>query len=66
MPFVSIRIVTGHGQAVKDRIAGRIVDAIAEEASIPREAIWITFQDVAAEEWYVAEKSVAAIRKGAT
>ena len=65
MPFVNIRIVEGHPQATKDRIARRVVAAISEEANLPREAIWVTFDDIAAADWYVADRSVANIRKQA-
>jgi 4-oxalocrotonate tautomerase len=34
-------------------------------AQLPKEAVWVVFEDVAAEEWYVGSRSVAEIRKGA-
>ena len=54
MPFVNIRLVAGHSQATKDEIAPRVVDAISEVAQLPREAIWLTFDDIAATDWFVA------------
>ena len=63
MPFVNIRLVEGHSQARKEEIARRVVDAISEVAQLPREAIWLTFDDIAAADWFVAEQSVAAMRK---
>ena len=62
MPFVNIRILAGHPQERKDEIARRVVDAISEVAKLPRDAIWVTFDDIAASDWYVADQSVATIR----
>jgi 4-oxalocrotonate tautomerase len=65
MPFVNIRILEGHPQETKDKIARRVVAAISEEAKLPREAIWVTFDDIAATDWYVADRAVADIRNQA-
>ncbi|CAM5777002.1 4-oxalocrotonate tautomerase [Labrys miyagiensis] len=59
MPFVNIQILKGHPQKRKDDIARRVTDAISEETGLPREAIWVVFEDVAAPDWYVAGKTVA-------
>lgn len=66
MPFVNIRIVEGHSQQRKDEIARRVVDAISEVAQLPREAVWVTFDDIKPGDWYVAEKSVTVLRQGKT
>jgi 4-oxalocrotonate tautomerase len=63
MPFVNIRILKGHSKQRKDAIAARVTDAIAEVAELPKEAVWVVFEDVEAEEWYVAGSSVADTRK---
>ncbi|MBS0444476.1 MAG: 4-oxalocrotonate tautomerase family protein [Proteobacteria bacterium] len=63
MPFVNIRILEGHSQQRKDEIARRVVDAVSEVAELPREAIWVVFEDVSADDWYVAGQSVAASRR---
>ncbi len=63
MPFVNIRIVEGHSQQRKDEIARRVVDAVSEVAELPREAVWVVFDDVAAADWYVAGTSVAESRR---
>jgi 4-oxalocrotonate tautomerase len=64
MPFVSIRILAGHPQQRKDEISRRVTDAISEVAQLPKEAVWVVFEDVTAEDWYVGSRSVAEIRKG--
>ena len=53
MPFVSIKILKGHPQERKDEISRRVTDAISEVAKLPKEAIWVVFEDVEAEDWYV-------------
>lgn len=62
MPFVNIRIVEGHSPARKDEMARRIAATISEVAEVPQEAIWVVFEDVKAEEWYVGADSVAVLR----
>ena len=63
MPFVSIRILKGHPQARKDEISKRVTAAISELAELPKEAVWVVFEDVEAEDWYVGATSVAAKQK---
>ena len=63
MPFVTIRILAGHSQERKDEISRRVTAAVSEIAQIPREAVWVVFQDVAAEDWYVGATTVAALKK---
>ena len=64
MPFVQIQILKGHSQARKDKIAERVVDAVGEVAELPRDAVWVVFEDVDAEDWYVGGRTVRAIRSG--
>lgn len=65
MPFVNIRILKGHPQARKDEISRRVTDAIAELAELPKEAVWVVFEDVEAEDWYVGATPVAELQKQA-
>ncbi|BBK31649.1 4-oxalocrotonate tautomerase [Stella humosa] len=65
MPFVNIRIVAGHSQARKDEIARRVADTIAEVAVVPKEAVWVVFEDVQAEDWYVGDTAVSELRRRA-
>jgi 4-oxalocrotonate tautomerase len=53
MPFVNIRILKGHSQQRKDEIARRVTQAISEVAELPKEAVWVVFEDVAPTDWYV-------------
>jgi 4-oxalocrotonate tautomerase len=64
MPFVNIRILEGHPQARKDEISRRVTEAISEVAELPKEAIWVVFEDVSAEDWFVGGRSVKASKAG--
>ncbi len=64
MPFVNIRILEGHPQERKDRITRRVVEAISEEAQLPKDVIWVVFEDVKADDWYVGQTRVSQMKKG--
>ena len=66
MPLVSIKILAGHSQQRKDEISRRVTDAISEVAQLPKEAVWVVFEEVTAEDWYVGSRSVAEIKKSAS
>jgi 4-oxalocrotonate tautomerase len=59
MPFVNIRILEGHSQQRKNEIARRVTEAISEVAELPREAVWVVFEDVTPTDWYVSGTPVA-------
>ena len=63
MPFVNIRITAGHSQARKDEIAKRVSAAISEVAQIPKDVVWVVFEDVATDDWFVGGDSVTELRK---
>jgi 4-oxalocrotonate tautomerase len=63
MPFVNIRLVQGRSQQLKDEISTRLVDAISEVLQLPKDDIWVVFEDVPASDWYVGNTTVAALRK---
>ncbi len=59
MPFVNIRILKGHSQQRKDEISRRVTEAIREVAELPPEAqIWVTWEDITDEDWFVDGRSV--------
>jgi 4-oxalocrotonate tautomerase len=62
MPFVNIQIVKGHSKQRKDEISRRVTEAIAEVAQLPKEAVWVVFEDVESDAWYVGGDSVTDIR----
>lgn len=63
MPFVNIRILAGHAQERKDEISRRVTAAVSEVAQVPAEAVWVVFEDVAAEDWFVGGRSVSDLKK---
>lgn len=56
MPFVNIKIYKGHPQERKQQIAERITEAIHEIAGVPKEHIWIVFEEVPPNQWAVGGK----------
>jgi 4-oxalocrotonate tautomerase len=62
MPFVNIRILKGHSKQRKDEMSRRVTETIAEVAQLPKQAIWVVFEDVEAEDWYVGGDSVSDTR----
>ncbi len=65
MPFVNIRILKGHSQERKDEISRRVTTAISEVAQLPKDVIWVVFEDVEAEDWYVGATRVSELIKAA-
>src|ERR1700682_3582747 len=65
MPFVNIRILKGHSQERKDEIARRVTETISEVAKLPKEAVWVVFEDVTADDWYVGQSRVSGLQKKA-
>jgi 4-oxalocrotonate tautomerase len=63
MPFVNIRLVEGRSQERKDEISKRVIDAICEVLQLPEDEVWVVFEDVPAEDWYVGRTTVAERRK---
>ena len=61
MPFVNITIYEGHGKERKDEIARRVTDTITDVCKLPREAVWVVFNEVTPPDWYVAWDERAAI-----
>ena len=63
MPFVSIRMIEGRSQQQKDEISKRVNDALSEVLELPKDDIWIVFEDITAKDWYVGSLTVAELRK---
>lgn len=64
MPFVNIRILKGHSKQRKDEISRRVTETICEVAQLPKEAVWVVFEDVESDDWYVGGDSVTDIKAG--
>lgn len=65
MPFVNIQILTGQSQRQKEEMSRRISEIIKDVARLPEGAdVWVVWEDVTQEDWFVNGKSVKAIRSG--
>ena len=62
MPFVSIRMIEGRSQEQKDEISRRVNAALSEVLQLPKDDIWIVFEDYTAKDWYVGPATVAELR----
>ncbi len=65
MPFVNIRILEGRPQERKDKIARRVTETISEVAKLPKEAVWVVFEDVSGDDWYVGQSRVSELQRKA-
>jgi len=65
MPFVNIRILEGHSQERKDEMSRRIASAISDVTGLPKDVIWIVFDDVSRDDWSVGGVSVSTLEKQA-
>ncbi len=62
MPYVRIDWIKRSDEE-RDEIARRVNAAISDVTGIASRDIWVVFQDVEAEGWYVGQESVADMRK---
>ena len=65
MPFVNIRLIEGRTSQQKDEVSRRVTDALSDVLQIPKDEVWIVFEDVSAADWYVGSTTVAELRKRA-
>jgi 4-oxalocrotonate tautomerase len=54
VPFVNIQILAGHSQERKKEIARRVTEAISEIAELPKDGVWVVFEDIAPLDWYIS------------
>ena len=65
-PFGHVWSIGTHKEDLShDEIARRVTEAVSEVALLPKEAIWVVFEDVAAEDWYVGAEPVSELKKRA-
>jgi 4-oxalocrotonate tautomerase len=58
MPYINIQIAKGHSEDKKTRIARRIAQIVMDETGLSEDAVWIVFQDIPSEQWFVGKASV--------
>jgi 4-oxalocrotonate tautomerase len=54
MPIVNVRLLKGRSKQQKDEMSRRITEAVCDVANVPKEGVWLVFEDVEAEDWYTA------------
>jgi 4-oxalocrotonate tautomerase len=68
MPFVNIRIVkeviADDPVGKKAAITEQVTTAIASQAGIPKDAVWVVFEEVSEQDWFVGQKRVKELRAG--
>jgi 4-oxalocrotonate tautomerase len=58
MPFVNIKIVRGRSEETKAKIAKGTVKSIMDATGFSEDQIWVVFEEVEKEEWFVGTRSV--------
>jgi 4-oxalocrotonate tautomerase len=62
MPFVSIRLVkeliADDPAGKKAAIGRRVAQTISETTGLPKDDVWIVFEEVAARDWYLGDVDV--------
>jgi 4-oxalocrotonate tautomerase len=46
---VNIRLIEGRSQQRKDEISKRVTDAISEVLQLPKDDVWVVFEDIRAD-----------------
>lgn len=64
MPYVRIEWVKGQSADKRAEVSRRVNAAVSEATGIPSNSIWVVFEEIEADSWFVGEKSVAQIRSG--
>lgn len=61
MPFIKINLFEGHPEERKDRIAQKITDAVTEEFGIPRDLVWVAYEESPATNWTIGGEKCSGI-----
>ncbi len=68
MPFVNIRLVKQviehDPEGIKAKVQTAVTDSIAEAAGIPKENVWVTFDEVDETDWFAGGQRVKELRAG--
>jgi 4-oxalocrotonate tautomerase len=59
MPIVHIELYPGRSKTMKEHLARRIVDAVAEVAGTSREAVEVIFREVSKDDWAMGPRLVS-------
>jgi phenylpyruvate tautomerase PptA (4-oxalocrotonate tautomerase family) len=56
MPMITVRILEGHSQETKQKIATGFMKTVTEATGLQPEDMWIVFEDVRLKDWFVGDK----------
>ena len=62
MPSIRVSMLSGKTKEQKAKLVSEIVDAF-DDMGVPAAAVTTIFEEVSAEEWYIATESIAEKRK---
>ena len=65
MPYVNVRMVEGPSDAQKAELIAGVTDVVAGTLGLDPQAVWVVVEEVAAEDWGVGGRSIAARRADA-
>lgn len=65
MPIVHVELYPGRSKVMKEHLARRIVDAVAEVAGSSREAVHVIFHDVSKDDWAIGPRLASTRPAGA-
>jgi 4-oxalocrotonate tautomerase family enzyme len=63
MPMISVVWAKGPNQQKKDAAAQKIADAIHEATGAPLTSIWINFEEVETDDFYVGHDTLTELRR---
>ncbi len=62
MPFVNIKFVRDNiaadPEGKKAAIAKRVSEAVSSEMGVDQSAVWVVFEDIGSDDWYLGAESV--------
>lgn len=68
MPFVNIRIVKQviehDPEGIKNKVQSAVTESISAAAGIPKENVWVTFDEVEDTDWFAGGSRVKELRAG--
>lgn len=68
MPFVNIRIVKQviehDPEGIKNKVQSAVTESIAAAVGIPKENVWVTFDEVEDTDWFAGGSRVKELRAG--
>lgn len=66
MPFVNIRIVKQviehDPEGIKEQVQASVTNALSDAAGIPKENVWVTFDEVDETDWFAGGARVKELR----